>query len=389
MPFDPAAALLAALTGAHVTEPTVRRRTEQAGAILAASQEQEVARIERECPQAPAGPDKQLLSVDGAFVPLLKGEWAEVKTLAIGVVGEPVFHPKSQEWRAQTRELSYFSRLVDADTFGRLALVETQRRGTETAAEVAAVTDGAEWEQGFIDRHRQDAVRILDFPHAAQRLSPIAQAVWGARSDEGTRWVQEQARRLKQEGPTGLLADLEGLCQAYPEAEGLTEHFGYLRKREGQMQYPEYRARGLPIGSGAVESANKLVVEARLKGAGMHWERGHVDPMLALRNAVCNDRWEEAWEQITRGLREQVAKQRATRRERHEEREERVEEEPVVAEAAPEPVEVGREKPAEKSQGGVGPGGARRSPAADHPWRRFRIGRATEPPRAVTMCAKH
>ena len=69
------------------------------------------------------------------------------------------------------------------------------------------------------------------------------------------------------------------------------------------MQYPAYRAQGLPIGSGPVESANKRVVEARLKGAGMHWERRHVDPMLALRNAVCNDRWAEAWEQIARGLR--------------------------------------------------------------------------------------
>ena len=42
-----------------------------------------------------------------------------------------------------------------------------------------------------------------------------------------------------------------------------------------------------------VESANKLVVEARLKGAGMHWERRHVNPLLALRNGVCNQRWQE------------------------------------------------------------------------------------------------
>jgi hypothetical protein len=46
-----------------------------------------------------------------------------------------------------------------------------------------------------------------------------------------------------------------------------------------------------------VESANKLVVEARLKGAGMHWAQASVNPLLALRNAVCNDRWAEAWQQ--------------------------------------------------------------------------------------------
>ncbi len=375
--FDPAATLLAALTGAQVTEATVRRRTEEAGAVLAAWQEQEVARLERECPPAPAGPPKQFLSVDGAFVPVLHGEWAEVRTLAIGVIGEPVFQEQQQEWVAPTRELSYFSRMVDADTFGQSALVETHRRGTESAGEVAAVTDGAEWEQGFIDRHRFDAVRILDFPHGAQRLGPIAQAVWAARSAEATQWVQEQTRQLKQEGPAGLLEALEALCQAYPEAEGLGEHRHYLQKRAGQMQYPAYRARGFPIGSGAVESANKVVVEARLKGAGMHWERSHVNPMLALRNAVCSHRWEEAWEQIARGLREQAAEKGTARRTRPERTEE-----PGTAETAaaltPSDQTTAEGGKAEAKRG-RGAGGERQRPAADHPWRRFRIGRATAP----------
>ena len=61
------------------------------------------------------------------------------------------------------------------------------------------------------------------------------------------------------------------------------------------MQYPRFQQQGWPIGSGMVESANKNVVEARLKGTGMHWERRNVNPMLALRNAVCNARWQEMW----------------------------------------------------------------------------------------------
>jgi hypothetical protein len=52
-----------------------------------------------------------------------------------------------------------------------------------------------------------------------------------------------------------------------------------------------------------LESANKLVVEARLKGAGMHWSRASVNPLLALRNAVCNDRWAEAWQQSVAQIR--------------------------------------------------------------------------------------
>ena len=385
--FDPAATLLGALTGAQVTEATARRQTEAAGAILAAWQEQEVARLERECPPAPAGPAKQFFSADGAFVPLLHGEWAEVKTLALGEIGEPVYQEKEGEWVAPTRALSYFSRLADADTFGRLALVETQRRGTESAGAVAAVTDGAEWVQGLIDLHRPDAVRILDFPHAAQRLAPIAQAVWGAQSEAATRWVVEQAKALKEHGPAALLTAITALLEAHPEAEGLAEHVGYLQKRATQMQYPAYRAQGLPIGSGPVESANKLVVEARLKGAGMHWERSHVDPMLALRNAVCNDRWAEAWEQIARGLREQAGQRQAARRQRREQAAEEAAAAAVVAPAARE-APAKEEKPAAAGKRSTGAGAERRRPAADHPWRRFHIGRATDPPRAVMLRAK-
>jgi hypothetical protein len=64
------------------------------------------------------------------------------------------------------------------------------------------------------------------------------------------------------------------------------------------MDYPRFRAAGWPLGSGIIESGNKLVVEARLKGAGMRWARAHVNPLLGLRNAVCNDRWAEAWASI-------------------------------------------------------------------------------------------
>lgn len=386
--FRPAAALLAALTGAQITEATARRQTEAAGAILVAWQEQEVARLERECPPAPPGPAKQLLAVDGAFVPLRHGEWAEVKTLALGVIGAPVYQAKTGEWVAPTRELSYFSRLADADTFGRLALLETQRRGTETAGVVAAVTDGAEWEQGFIDQHRPDAVRILDFPPAAQRLAPLAQAVWGSASQEATTWVAERTKALKADGATALLAEIEALCQAHPEAEGLAEPTGYLRKRAGQMQYPTYRAQGLPIGSGAVESANKLVVEDRLTGAGMHWERGHVDPMLALRNAVCSDRWAEAWERIARGLREQAGQRRAARRERRAGAAAATAATAGRAETAPAKSAAGEAAPAPLEQSGAGKGAEQRRPAGDHPWRRYRIGRATDPPRAAMMRAK-
>lgn len=162
MPFKQAAQMLVAITGIQVSQATARRQTEAAGAAYEAVQTAEAEEIKRTLPQAPQGAAEPLLSADGAFVPLVDGEWAEVKTLALFEV------QRSRKGEPCTRELSYFSRLAEVGTFEELALVETHRRGLEQAQAACAVLDGAEWLQGLVDYHRPDAVRILDFAHAAE-----------------------------------------------------------------------------------------------------------------------------------------------------------------------------------------------------------------------------
>lgn len=71
----------------------------------------------------------------------------------------------------------------------------------------------------------------------------------------------------------------------------------YIQNRLQMMDYPHFRKRGYLIGSGNVESGHKVVVQRRMKGAGMRWAEENVDSMLALRSAVCNRRWEAVWEQ--------------------------------------------------------------------------------------------
>jgi hypothetical protein len=343
-----------------VSSSTARRYTEAAGAAYEAVQTAAVEQIEREMPQAPLGPPQQLLSVDGAMVPLVKGEWAEVKTLALG---EVTTVQTKQGPAVQSQALSYFSRLTDADTFTRLALVETHRRGLETAHQVAAVSDGAEWNQSFVEVHRPDATRILDFPHAAQRVSQIGTLCF--EPAQAQPWVTDQLHHLKHEGPAAVLAELQRLKQTHPDQPLLTENLAYLEKRQQQMDYPTFVAQGWPIGSGSVESANKLVVEARLKGAGMHWDRAQVNPMLALRNVVCSDRWSEAWPLMAGRLRQQAADKR---RQLQKQRRPHFQPRPPLPDLPllPEPPPVVEPAPAPQPY----------RPPANHPWRRSPIGRA-------------
>jgi hypothetical protein len=351
--------MMAELLQVKVSPATSRRYTEAAGAAYETVQSDEVDRIEGSVPPAPTGAVKQMFSVDGAMVPLVKGEWAEVKTLVVGEVssaeqsdGHKIVH---------TQQLSYFSRLTDADSFNRLALVETHRRGLENAQQVAAVVDGAEWIQGFIDTHRPDAVRILDFPHAAQRIGQISQLIF---DDDGDQWLRDQLHTLKHEGPQDVLAELDRLEPTYPDQPIITENLAYLKKRQAQMNYPAYQTQGWPIGSGSVESANKLVVEARLKGAGMHWSRSQVNPMLVLRNIVCSDRWSEAWPQIADRLRYQTRQHR-----RQQQKQRRPQPRPLLDDL---PVaSISTEPPPPPS-----PSSKPYRPPASHPWRRSPVGRA-------------
>jgi len=288
MPFEQAREVFQDLVGVRVSKATARRVTLATGEAALAVCEAEVERLKQEGPQAPAGAEKQVMSGDGAFVHLVGGEWAEVKTLALGEV------TRNSRGEVRTRHLSYFSRLSDAESFEEAALVETHRRGLERATDVCAVQDGAEWLQGLVDYHRADAVRILDFAHAAEYVNAIGQTVRAAGGRLPAHWLDGVLHRLKHQGPARVLRHLSWVAARSPSAD-IQEKLTYLQKREAHMQYPTYREAGWPIGSGSVESANKLVVEARLKGAGMRWGRQNVNPMLVLRNAVCNRRWHETW----------------------------------------------------------------------------------------------
>jgi hypothetical protein len=375
MPFEQAREFLKDLVGVQVSKATARRTTLGAGAAALVVQEEEAKRLKQELPQAPVGAQKQAMSADGAMVPLVGGEWAEVKTLVMGEV------TRTKRGEICTQHTSSFSRLSAVESFEEAALVETHRRGLEQATAVCAVQDGAQWLVGLVDYHRADAVRILDFAHAAEHISDLSKAAIDAGSTLADDWLTKQLHDLKHHGPGQVLADLQALVAEHPDVKDLSDNLAYLAKREAQMQYPTFQAAGWPIGSGCVESANKLVVEARLKGAGMHWERDNVNPMLVLRNAVCNGRWDETWQAST------MQRQHSRQTLRHERTQARCEQ--AVArfmklllwcmpptphfpvEPVPAPVSQLTSAPKE-----VAPGPHR--PAATHPWRRTLVVRPKE-----------
>ena len=376
--FAKAAKEFAFFTQVEVHRTTACRISEAAGATAVALQRQQAEQILQTHPLPPCGPERLVLSVDGAMVPLLHGVWAEARTLALG---EPVVATSSEgQQLVQTRALSYFSRLSDSSTFGELATVEIHRRGVETAGSVAAVVDGAEWCQTFIDLHAPEATRILDFAHAAGYVDAIGQTL-GA---EGQLFSESErsslCHDLKHSGPAPVLERLRSRVEQASAAGETHTQLAYLEKREAQLDYPRFVAEQWPIGSGSVESANKLVVEERLKGAGMHWAEQNVNPMLALRNAICSDRWEEVWTQIED---EQRLAERARRMERQRQRRVSVAGSQADGSAAQASERRQCERPANQRgracEAPAGQAAEKGRPADDHPWRKaFSIRRQRE-----------
>ncbi len=242
MPFTWAARMLERLLGVQVSEETVRRLTEQAGCSVEAAQTAEAHTPWQEEVAGKKLPARLAISADGAHVPLVKGEWAEVRTVAIGEVKEQRAPDAEQE--SQVDDLSYFSRLTDAQTFADVAEVEMRRRKVVQAERVCAVTDGADWLQSFIDLHRADALRILDFPHAAEHISLLLEALEKAGMIFPANLLHRSLHRLKHRGPRFLLRLINRLPAHLAELEGVREHLGYLRKRETLMQYPTFRHNG-------------------------------------------------------------------------------------------------------------------------------------------------
>jgi hypothetical protein len=142
-----------------------------------------------------------------------------------GTLEEKAWRKRSED-ESQEEQTAAHSRLLEAERFTEAALVETHRRGLDQATAVCAVQDGAVWLQGLVDYHCADAVRILDFPHAAEYVNAIGQAVQAARGRLPVRWLEGVLLRLKHQGPERVLEHLAWLAAHYPSSD-IQEHLTY------------------------------------------------------------------------------------------------------------------------------------------------------------------
>jgi len=289
--FEEAVALLAKLSLVQVCPNLARAATERVGRVVQAAEQRTVAAAwgPGTLPTAVAAPRQLYVSMDGVLVQTDQG-WREYKLGAVyTTVARPSRqHPGQAEPHAQ--EFSFVGDVTDAATFGQVLWCEAARRGVLTASEVVVVADGAHWIWNVVAEHFPGATEIVDWYHASQYVWSVAHAIHGEGAPLARRWAKRRLADLWEGRVDKVLAAFAAHRQRGQAVEEAITYYGNHRQR---MRYADYRARGLQIGSGSIESGCKQVITARLKQAGMRWSLPGARAVAAVRTRLKSARWPE------------------------------------------------------------------------------------------------
>jgi hypothetical protein len=163
--------------------------------------------------------------------------------------------------------IRYYCDITEAPTFGELMWATGCAAQADLTPELIFICDGAVWIWNLIMTHYPHAIQIVDWYHAADRLSRVAQAAF-EQTQPRALWLDQATTDLWAGRVTRVIQACEDLAQRCPEAQ---QALTYFINNATRMRYAEYRTAGYLIGSGTVESSCKQIVTQRLKCAGAQW----------------------------------------------------------------------------------------------------------------------
>lgn len=212
------------------------------------------------------------------------------------------------EKRREVLKKTYVATIGGVDEFRDKVWAATVAVAGGKRFQPVVLGDGADWITNMATDLFPDAIRIVDIFHPLERIYEVGRLVHGSSSVPGKAWGKEQKERLKASEIDEVLAELARISEAEPHKKGdrqtlrekCQQTADYIEKRRTYMDYADYLAKGLMIGSGIIESSHERVIAHRLKGAGMHWSLAGANAMAHLRALHLSDGpgWDRLWERI-------------------------------------------------------------------------------------------
>ena len=308
--FAEAADALGETLRVNLAREADRRITEGIGQV--AEDEEQAAIARAHAGRAPLAEPQELppgaallVEVDGAQVHL-EDDGHEVKVGLAAPLGPSTrTDPTTGRETRVMGKPSYCAGFETAELFWYRVDVAACRQGLASPglALIVVLGDGADWIWHYAARFlaigRAEIGEIVDIDHAWEHLGTVAAAVFGVGTPAAFAWLDPLKGKLHDQGVPPILAALADLA-ARPSmpptaADEIRKARGYFTTHAARMDYPTFLARHLPIGSGAVESSCKTLIEEREKGAGMRWTKPDAQAVASLRALWRSGRWQEFW----------------------------------------------------------------------------------------------
>lgn len=225
---------------------------------------------------------------DGSMV-LTREGYKEAKVGRVFRAGDCREKP-DKEGRGSISKSDYVAQITDCKDFIKRFEVRLEPcRGM--AERLVFISDGAVWIDNWKRDSFPDATQILDFFHVMEWLGKCAEACL-PNIAQRAKWLEEQRRTLREETAGKVIQEVEKLePPASAAAEKQAATLNYLKGNLHRMHYTEYREQGLFIGSGAIESAHRTLIQSRMKRSGQRWTNTGANRMLNLRVCSLSQRW--------------------------------------------------------------------------------------------------
>lgn len=284
--FEEGSEILHQTLGIDICAKQIQRVSEFYGQVIEEQQEQYI-NEDMKAPAIPISEEEELIYVmmDGSMVYTREEEWKEMKVGRIFAGSDCV---PIQEKRNQITQSMYVCHLGNHNDF--FAKFEAYIRFYKN---MVCIADGAKWLWNWVENNYPDIVQILDFFHAVEKLAFYASLQYNDK-EERKKWMEIQKQQLLNNKVKTVINQLLKATAISKEADkALTDVIRYYQNNIMRMQYKTYLEKGYLIGSGAIESAHRNVVQQRLKLSGQRWSMNGAQQIVNLRAFKKSNRWSD------------------------------------------------------------------------------------------------
>jgi hypothetical protein len=233
------------------------------------------------------------VEADGSMLLTRDEGWKEVKVGRLFTSGACIDPNGKSSW---IRHSQYVAHLGNSKDFTKQmdTLIESYGRLDKRLVFIA---DGGTWIKNWIEDAYPQAISILDYYHACEHLHSFATVAF-TEEVKRKKWTDRQKELLLESKVLTVIKNIEK--QSSQSKEGLLL-INYYTNNTCRMDYKRYKMVGAGlIGSGAIESAHRTVVQKRMKQSGQRWSNKGAQNMLNLRVLTMNEQWYKVVELIKR-----------------------------------------------------------------------------------------